>query len=254
MACANIPSGNGSPSGCSPRDSRHYSAVNEAVNVARSSTWVDPSTGETIPMVEGDGYIRAASAYVQEIIDQLDAKGLCAVYDGEEIQVRDGGVDNENFDVITSGGYAWINYVTTCQPALPIPDPPSFPSEKADPECPLAPSAAYYCVKQGEQLAGFVFAAQDALIAEDRARERSLVFNFNDRLGGTDYGYRIIEPNLYRDGMIDKLHDQGMCATFDGEEFNVKRGTNTFSENYDLNKFDGYAIRLYNATCHDASF
>lgn len=254
MSCANIPSGTRSTAICGPRDSRFFSSVSRAVDAARSATWVDPATGMVMPLVQEGGRILAARGYIQAVLDDLDSQGVCGVFDGYEIQVRDGGVDNENFDVITSEGSAWVHYVTSCEPPLPIPDPPPVPTVKADPECALPPSAEYYCAPQSEQLAGFVWAAQDALIAEDRARETPLVFDFDDQQRGLDYSFRIIEPNLYVSGMIDKLHGQGLCATFDGEEFDVKRGTNTFSENHDLTKFDGYAIRLYKSTCRDASF
>ncbi len=253
-SCVGVPSGTGTSGGCRKGDSRHFNTVRDAVEIARGSTYRDPHSGALIPMVDANLRILTASAYVQSIIDQLDSKGLCAVFDGEEIQVRDSGADNENFDVITGDGSSWINYAVTCSPALPIPSPPPVPTVKLDPTCPLPPSAPYLCVKQDAALDGDVYGAQDDLIAEDRARATPLIFDFGNKLSGTDYGYLINNPNQYVQGMLAKLRARGLCANFDGEEFNVKKGTNTFSENYDLTKQDGYAIRLYNATCRDAMF
>jgi hypothetical protein len=157
--------------------------------------------------------------------------------------------------VITSKGGSWINYVTTCNPALPIPDPPAIPTESRDPLCALPPSAAYFCVKQTARFDGPVYAAQDALIAEDRARPEPQIFKFDDRISGIDYGFLVINFPAYVSGMIEKMRERGLCAAYDGEEFNVKAvDSNLFSENYDMYRFDGYSIRLYNATCHDADF
>jgi hypothetical protein len=255
LSCANVADGSGSGRDCSKRSaSRFLGMLEDAVDVARTSRYQDPDSGSSVSMVAQDGQIIAARAYVARIIDELDAQGLCAVFDGEEIQIRDSGVDNENFDVITSDGFSWANYVVTCAPALPIPTPPPIPTTQKDPTCSLPPSAPYLCVRQTAQLDGPVYAAQDTLIELDRSRDVPLVFDFGDRLGGTPYGYRIIDHGAYVDGMLEQLRERGLCANFDGEEFNVKRDTNIFSENYDMTKQDGFAIRLYNATCRDASF
>ena len=215
---------------------------------------MDPDSGQVVNIVDGTGKIIAARAYVDTILAELEAEDLCAVFDGEEIQIRDTGADNENFDVITSKGFAWANYVVTCSPALPIPDPPEIPQDRPDPTCTLPPSASYLCVKQSPALDGDVYAAQDDLIAEDRARQTPIVFDFSDRIGGTEYGFKLISQTAYTEGMLEHLRARGMCATFDGEEFNVKSGTNIFSENYDLTRRDFFAIRIYNATCRDASY
>ena len=218
------------------------------------SAEVDPDSGQVVNIVDGTGKIIAARAYVDTILAELEAEDLCAVFDGEEIQIRDTGADNENFDVITSKGFSWANYVVTCSPALPIPDPPEVPQDRPDPTCSLPPSASYLCLKQSPALDGDVYAAQDDLIAEDRARETPIVFDFSDRIGGTEYGFKLISQTAYTEGMLKHLRARGMCATFDGEEFNVKSGTNIFSENYDLTRRDFFAIRIYNATCRDASY
>jgi hypothetical protein len=254
-ACHNVPDGSGSGSGCARRGAaRFLPALEAAVERARGATYDDPGSGQTVDMVAGDGLVIAARAYIQFIIDELDAEGMCGVFDGEEIQIRDTGADNENFDVITSSGFAWSNYVVTCAPALPIPSPPPTPAATSDPNCALPPSLPFLCVRQTAALDGEVYAAQDALIARDQAESTAKIFDFRDRIGGTTYGYRIIDDQAYIAGMLEELRGRGLCANFDGEEFNVKQGTNIFSENYDMTKQDGFAIRIYNATCRDASF
>lgn len=253
-SCQGLPPGVGTGLGCARGNSQFFNRVKDAVDVARTSTYRDPISGRSFDVVDNKSQILAARAYIQLIVDQLDAQGVCAVFDGEEISVRNSASDNENFDVITADGKTWVNYVVTCTPALPLPTPPPVPTVKRDPSCPLPASASYFCVRQDPELDFEVYGAQDDLIAEDRARPTPQIFDFRDRISGTDYGYRLINENLYHSELLKKLKGRGLCALFDGEEFNVKRGTNVYSENYDVTRQDGFAIRIYGASCRDASF
>jgi hypothetical protein len=253
LACQGIPDGTGSPRGCAKGNPDFYNQVKDAVELAMSTAVRDPNTGASYAIVQ-DGKIISPSAYLGTITDSLGKQGLCAAWDGEEINVRNGGgAFNENYDVITSDGRAWINYNATCTPALPMPQPPAPPLAKA-PDCSLPASASTFCIHDTPAYDGDVFGAQDDLIAEDQARATPQVFDFGDRLSNTSYGYKIINDSLYVQGMLQKLKARGYCAFFDGEEFEVKKGTNTLSENYDLTKSDGYAIRLYEVSCRDAGF
>ena len=252
-SCQGLPAYTGSPSGCARGASNFQSRVRGAVDLAIGSTYRDPQSGETIDIVQG-AKIKAVGAYLKTVSDDLDRQGVCAVFDGEEIWVSDGGGYNENFDIITAEGNTWVNYTVTCNPTLPMP--PVQPSPPArDTSCSLPASRSVFCVRDEPGYDGDVYAAQDALIEADRARATPQVFDFNERFSSqAPYGYKIINEDLYVSEMLKQLKARGFCAIHDGDEFQVKRRTNTYSENYDLTKQDGYAIRLYGATCRDAGF
>jgi len=253
-SCRSLPPATGVQRGCSRATPTFFNQVKDAVNVAVGSTYRDPISGQVFDVVSGDGRIQVASAYIKIVNDALDRQGLCSAYDGEEIQVREHNFSNENYDIITADGRSWVNYVATCAPALPVPQPTPVPAQQ-DPTCPLPPSASIVCARQDAVYDGDVFAAQDALLAEDRARATPLIFNFNQRFStSVDYGYLIIDERLYISEMLKQLKARGFCAFYDGGDFVVKRATNVFSEHFDMIRADGYAIRLYAATCRDAGF
>jgi hypothetical protein len=252
-SCRSLPPATGVERGCTRGSPSYFSLVKDAVDLAASSTYRDPISGQVFEVVSGDGRIQVASAYIKIVNEALDRRGLCSAFDGEEIRVREHNFWNENYDIITSDGRSWVNYVVTCAPALPVPQPAPVPPQQ-DPTCPLPPSASIVCARQEAVYDGDIFAAQDAVIEEDRARATPRIFNFGDRFSGqVPYGYRIIDEPLYTTEMLKKLKARGYCAFFDGGEFVVKR-TNVFSEHYDMTRADGYAIRLYGSTCRDAGF
>jgi hypothetical protein len=252
-SCQQIRPGTGSTRDCARGTSNFFLRVQDAVNGSIGAPYRDPDTGETIEMVDGNRKILVPSAYIKRVSDTLDAAGLCALYDGEEMYVNDGGGYNEHFDIVTQDGRSWISYNATCNPALPFPPLPSTPPQQ-DPDCRLAPSRAFFCFKDSSAYDNDVFGALDDLIAEDRARATPMIFDFRDRLAGVPDGWKIINEALYVSETLKKMKARGLCAIFDGDEFSVKRRTNTFSEDFDLIKAEGFSIRLYNATCRDAEF
>jgi hypothetical protein len=227
--------------------------MKDAVNQAVGATYRDPSTGQMFDVVQ-DNRIKVASAYLKTVIDALDRQGICAAYDGEEMNVRDGGGYNENYDIITADGGVWVNYNVTCRPALPVPAPTPAPPVR-DADCrTLPPSAFTFCVRENSTYDHDVYDAQDLLQAEDRARATPQIFDFDQRFtSSVPYGYRIVNEQLYTSEMLRKLKAKGFCAIYDGDEFVVKRN-GVYSEHFDMTRSDGYAIRLYNSTCRDAAF
>lgn len=245
--------GSGAPSGCAKSsESRFFNKVRDAIGLALVASYRDPASGQSVPVVE-DGDIVAASEYIRIVIEALDSQGICAAYDGEEIYVSDGGGFNENYDIVSADGRSYLNHVVTCRPALPVPNPPPGPGGQRDADCKLPPSAAYWCARSGAELDGEVYGAQDELIAEDRARSSAQIFDFSSKGSNDAYAFKIVNEPNYIAGMLRKLKARGLCAAYDGDEFNVKR-TNLFSENYDLTKADLFAIRIYGATCRDAQY
>lgn len=252
-SCRGLPAGRGTASGCTRGAPRFLGRVTDAVNLSRGSTYRDPATGQAYQIVLGNNQIQVASAYLQTVIDALDRQGTCAVYDGEEINVRDGGGYNENYDIITADGGSWVGYSVTCTPEMPIPALPPPPPQKTG-DCRLAASASIFCHRAPLSYDFEIYDAQDLLIAEDRARSTPLIFNFNDRFStALPYAYKIVNDSMYVSEMLKKIKAKGFCAIYDGDEFQLKRN-NVFTEHYDMTRADGYAIRLYGSTCRDAAF
>jgi hypothetical protein len=253
QSCRSLPASNGPQSGCSRQTGNFQERVRTAVNATYGATYRDPVTGQTFEIVQGNGKILVASAYLKSVSDALDRQGVCAVYDGEEMWVSDGGGYNEHYDLITADGYSWVNYAVTCNPAVPMPPLPGTAPVR-DPQCRNLPaSATIFCSRDSSAYDGDVWDAQDQLIAEDRARPTSQVFDFNVKLGGTEYGYLIKDMDRYIADLLTKIRAKGMCAMFDGTEFLLKRN-NVFSEHMDMTRADGFAIRNHISTCRDSAF
>ena len=200
-----------------------------------------------------NGSIQSPNAYLKLIIDALDRQGLCAAYDGEELNVRNSSNFNELFDVITGTGGSWSKYMSTCSPATPIPA--VVTPTNLDPECRLAPSKDTYCDHASPQYEADVAGALDELIAQDQKLPTPLIFDFSSRAPGTDNGWRVANPSLYFSEVRRKLRGRGYCSIWSGDdEVLIKKGTNRFSEHWDLLRGEGYSLRLLAATCHDAAF
>jgi hypothetical protein len=252
VSCRALPPATGSAAGCHLQASDFLGKVSDAVSIAQNSTAVDPDTRETYAIVSNEK-IQGPSAYLKLVIDTLDRQGLCAAYDGEELNVRTSNGFNEQFDIITGTGGSWTKYMSTCSPATPIPvlaTPPNL-----DPECKLAPSKETYCDRVSSQYGGDVFAALDEVIAQDRQLANPLIFDFGSRAPGTESGFRVVNVPLYFSKMREKMRARGYCNIYSGDdEILIKKGTNRLSEHWDLLSGEGYSLRLLAATCHDAAF
>ncbi|MEO8500069.1 MAG: hypothetical protein ABI565_04085 [Vicinamibacteria bacterium] len=252
VSCRPLPPATGTQSGCHQEASDFLRQVTDAVSAAQGATAVDPDTKESYPLLS-NGLIQSPNAYVKMVIGTLDRQGLCAVYDGEEINVRSSNGFNEQFDIITSSGGSWIKYMSTCTPAVPLPSVAAPPVQ--DPECKLAPSKDSYCGRLSPIYDGDVFAALDELIAQDRQLATPLIFDFGGRAAGIDNGWKVANVTLYFSEMRKKLRAKGYCSVYSGDdELLIKKGTNRFSEHWDLLTGEGYSLRLLATTCHDAAF
>ena len=222
------------------------------MSAAQGAVVVDPDSKETFALVQ-NGRIQSPNAYLKMIADTLDRQGLCAVYDGEEFNVRTSNAYNEQFDVITSDGGSWIKYMSTCSPATPIP--PIVTPPVQDPDCKLAPSKEAYCDRPAPIYDGDVYASLDELIAQDQKLASPLIFDFGSRAPGTDNGWKVANVPLYFSEMRKKLRTRGYCSIYTGDdEVWIKKGTNRFSEHWDLLRAEGYSLRLLSSVCHDAAF
>ena len=65
-------------------------------------------------------YVRNVQRYLSRMPDMLAQRGLCAKWDGEEMAVKNSNSFNEQFDILTSGGFIRRqggSYRSTCRPA-----------------------------------------------------------------------------------------------------------------------------------------
>jgi hypothetical protein len=65
-------------------------------------------------------YVRNVDKYTAGVIRNLNAKGLCAQNDGEEMAVKESNSYNEQFDILLSSGHirrGGGSYRLTCRPS-----------------------------------------------------------------------------------------------------------------------------------------
>jgi hypothetical protein len=76
--------------------------------------------GATNSSCENCYYVKDVSAYTAGVIKNLNAAGLCAIYDGEELGVKNSNSFNDQFDILLSSGHVRRgsgSYRSTCTPA-----------------------------------------------------------------------------------------------------------------------------------------
>jgi hypothetical protein len=60
---------------------------------------------------------RCSSLAYDELVAAIQAQGICAKDDNEEIAVKNSNAFDEQYNIWTSGGYVRRSYITTCFPA-----------------------------------------------------------------------------------------------------------------------------------------
>lgn len=249
-ACARIGLGTGSGQGC-PRQSPTFLGQ---VETAMDQLIRDQPDVFNLNESAGPGVFRIVKvgAYYVGLIERLDRMGLCADFDGEELQVKSDNSFNDQYDVQTSQNFIFRgeqSYRSTCFPAaFPTPSPP--PIIVAG--CPHAPSREKACGRESPTLLAPLEAAIDQVM-----REHPEYFNPNDTQPGTGF-IRIVNPDAYFRDLAATITRAGggLCAFYDGEEMAIKR-ENRYSEQYDLFGGEGYARRgegSYRVTCYPAVF
>jgi hypothetical protein len=193
--------------------------------------------------------------YYVELIRILDVHmGLCADFDGEELGVANSHEFNDQYDILTAKAdyrTGSRTYLGTCYPSV-VPRPSrNLPPSHAG--CPLPPSDLVACARNpaGGQYYDVVEAAIDQLYVE-----RPELFDPTKFAAGQGHPL-ITNPAAYHEAMVQILRNQGFCAIFDGEEIQMKRGSNEFSEHYDVNYQDTYVRRgpgIFRGSCHPAAF
>ena len=143
-----------------------------------------------------------------------------------------------------------MSYRTTCSPsAVPIPLGGMFAPPAG---CPLPSSREIAC---GREPQGRYYGDVEAAIAQIQ-KDKPELFDHSDWAPGTDWP-AVKNIDAYFQGVVDIMVKKGYCARHDGEELPLKRDSNTFNEQYDIDYQDKY-IRtgsgIYRSSCYPAAF
>ena len=142
-----------------------------------------------------------------------------------------------------------VSYRATCSPSA-VPIPPGLPPQQAG--CPLAPSREVAC---GQEPEGKYYGDVEAALSQV-LKEKPELFDFTDINPGSDFP-AIKDLNAYNKAVVDAMTAKGYCAKHDGEELALKKGSNTFSEQYDVDIAERYIRRgggIYRVSCYPAAF
>jgi len=201
----------------------------------------------------GNGQYRVVSTgrYYVGLVKNLEAQGLCAGFDGEELGIKDSNAFNDQYHVMTSAFFmrrGQGSYRTTCTPAVFPTPPPPFPPSNG---CPLPGSRQLTCSRETPQ---YLADVERAVVKV--TTEHPEIFDLNSTAPGTSNWYAIRESDRFFDLMVQAMISLGYCSRYDGEELVVKK-TNEFNEQYDIFAGEGYVRRgegSYRSTCYPAAF
>jgi hypothetical protein len=205
------------------------------------------------PEIFNGNYIQSLGSYYVGLIKILDQQGICAGYDGEELQVKTDNTFNDQYKVDTSTGlvkFGPVSYRATCYPAT-FPTPPG-PPIAVPPGCNLPPSDPVKCGRDGDE--GKYYTDVVAAINEVMNAQPEL-FDFSDvKLNGGPY---IKNLEAYANAVAARVSQKGYCARWDGKELQVKKGSNTFNEQYAITLSLTHVRRdsnMYRSSCFPAAF
>jgi hypothetical protein len=242
-SCAKLPVGTVTAS-CKTDEPDFQADVDEAIRTLQREQ----------PQIFHADEVLSSGAFYVGLIKILDRKGLCAATDGEELGVARTSSYNEQYDVLSSRGgarFGPVSYRTTCSPSVvPIPT-PGLPPQQAG--CPLPPSREIAC---GREPASKYYVEVESAISQI-LKEKPELFDFTDINAGSD-NPAIRDIAGYNKGMVELMVGRGFCATHDGEELVVKRGSNERSEHFDVDLAGGKYVRrgegIYRVSCYPAAF
>jgi len=118
-AGCNLPPGNGSGNGC-PRQSPSF--LPQVESALTQFVQQEPNVFD-LNDTQGCGTcykVRNVQRYVNHMPELMVQRGLCSIYDGEELAVKNHNSFNDQYDILTSGFYIRRDqgsYRSTCYPA-----------------------------------------------------------------------------------------------------------------------------------------
>jgi hypothetical protein len=182
-------------------------------------------------------------AYHTGIVRNLEAKGYCAIWDGEEVAVKAHNGFSEQYHPSFSNRSVVRPpkaYRATCTPAWFPVNPQPLPQRG---DCALPSSKDMGCDRLAN---GEYIQLVDRIIDEIAADSPHLV----------DVDFLLGTYDEYYEEMVQRLRTHGVCAIFDGEEIAIKK-TNEFSEQYHpilSSKKIRKGYGSYRATCTPATY
>lgn len=243
--CDRIGLGTGSGVNCPRQTANFQREIDEAIARLRA---------ERPDLFDGRNVL-SVGQYLLGVTANLEDKGLCASFDGEEMQVKNSNDFNDQYHILTSGRQyrdGTGSYRVTCYPAA-FPTPSAPPPQRA-PGCSLqlAPSRDVGCGREKPSFLPLVDAAIQKV-----ADEHPEILDKSQVTGGQGW-YKILNPEAYFTEVVANLQANGVCAFYDGEELAVK-DKNDYSDQYDILAFTwpGYTRRgegSYRSTCYPAAF
>jgi hypothetical protein len=242
LTCAKLPAGNANAP-CKYEAATFQAEMDDAIRTLQ---------GEQPQIFEGD-VVRSVGAYYVGLIKILDRRGLCAQFDGEELGVTNTSAYSDQYHVMTSKQIARFgpsSYRATCYPSVVPSAQGALPPPPAG--CSLTSSREVACSRETP---GGVYYDDVAAAVVQLQKDKPGLFDFTDIQPGTDWP-RVTDLDAYLAGVVQILVTKGYCAQVQ-EELMVKRGTNTFSEQYKVDYSHQY-IRtgqgIYRASCYPAAF
>jgi hypothetical protein len=225
-----------------PREQASFqSELDDAINQVRH---------EKPEIFDGD-VVLSSGQLIVGVIKAMDAKGICAGWDGEELAVKTSDTYNDQYDILTVAGRVRQgsgSYRTTCYPA-------AFPLDTGapapTPDCPsLPPSRDLTCGRETSRFYPDVEAAIGQLL-----KEKPELFDFTDVAARTDWP-KIVNQEGYTQGLIQILKAKGYCARWDGRELAVKN-TSDWNEQFAVILSFIWIRRgegIYRSTCYPSAF
>ena len=113
-----LPASNNPDAGCSMQSPNFLGAVDKAIT---KLTEQQPSLFDfNQKTCENCYYVRDQDAFAAGVIKNLNAAGYCALYDGEELAVKNSNSYNEQYDILVASGHIRRgagSYRSTCNPS-----------------------------------------------------------------------------------------------------------------------------------------
>jgi hypothetical protein len=241
VACTRLSAGNPAAA-CRTESATFQAEVDDAIRTLQAEQ----------PSLFSDNEVLSVGQYYVGLIKILDRKGLCAYFDGEELAVTNTHDYSDQYHVLTSSRLVRFgpgSYRMTCYPAVLPVNQGALPPPPAG--CSLPSSREVACSRDGD---GAYLDDVLAAIAQVQ-KDKPELFDFTQVNPGTDWP-KLKDLDGYLAAVVHVLSRQGYCAQVQ-EELQVKRGSNTFSEQYKIDYSHQY-IRtgsgIYRARCYPAAF
>jgi hypothetical protein len=242
-SCSLLPQGD-LDAACEKKDASFQAEVDAAIRALQA---------QRPDLFDADNVVQSVGQYYVGLIDILDAQGICAYFDGEELGVATSSEFNDQYDILSARNHARVGtrtYRTTCRPSV-VP-PPQAPLAPSPPGCSLPPSREVACSR--EQAPRFYHQVEAAIdyVLENRPE----LFDFNDTATRTNWP-RVLNLPAYQQAVADNLIEQGLCAKDDRLEEIAVKVENARSEQYDVQLADTWVRRgggIYRTSCYPAAF